>query len=134
MSDLSDNGAPYERASNNKLSMRTIQQDIPAKAESWKYDFAVVIENTGDPQITGDVSLFLPFDTLIFTETGTAQVTVTLRLRPGSRGVLIVDGASGAVDVTGTIDGVESDDITVYTHGTAGAATALGPGTYYLEN
>jgi len=112
-----------------------IQKDIPAKAESWKFQDGNTITNGGAAYETADVSLFLPFDNLKISEDGSTDVTWSIQLRPGSKGVINVTSATGSIKVQGIVDAVDTiGEITVST--TAGVkqvAALLTQGTYFIE-
>lgn len=126
----------YDFTAGNKKAIRITDPDRPAKAESWKYDDGVTAKTAAALFTTADISLFSHFDSLTFTKSAAVEAaTVTLRMRPGSRAIVVISGLTGeTIAITGTIDGIATSAILSYTTGnTAAAAATLGNGTFYLE-
>jgi len=92
-----------------------VYPDEPAKAESWYYDDGVTASTVAALFTTTDVSLFCPYDTLTFTKSAASEsATVTLRLRPGSVGVLVISGlTTETIAVTGTINSIATGSLMV---------------------
>ena len=115
------------------FARRVVEQS--AKAETWKYEDGSTLAISG-AATTSDVSSFMPFDTLTFTEVGAvATATWSLQLRPGSKGSVVTSG-TGTITITGDVNGVASGAllVTKASDGLSIPATALSAGTYYLEN
>lgn len=106
--------------------------------EAWKYQDGVSAKTAAALFTTADVSGFCPFDTLTFTKSAAVEsATVTLQMRSGSRGVVVISGLTAeTVAITGTINGVATGNVMGRISGalnTVAPMTGLGNGTHFLE-